>query len=78
MLVTVLGSKKFEFVVQTGDDVLLTTQLSLIVSLESSATDVESFFTFSQLLDLGLEGNEISLAVLMSLDFSSVSANDSN
>ena len=63
--------------VQTGDDVLLTTQLSLIVSLESSATDVESLFAFSQLLDLGLEGNEISLAVLMSLDFSSVSANDS-
>jgi hypothetical protein len=47
LLVTVLGPENLKLVVQTGDDILLTTQLCLVVSLESGATDIEGLFTFS-------------------------------
>ena len=55
LLVTVLGPENFKLVVQTGDDILLTTQLCLVVSLKSGATDIKGFFTFTKLLNLGLE-----------------------
>lgn len=41
--------------VQTGDDILLTAQLCLIVTLESGATDIEGLFAFPKLLNLSLE-----------------------
>lgn len=47
LLVTVLGPENLKLVVQTGDNVLLTAQLCLVVSLESGATDIKGLFTFS-------------------------------
>ena len=63
--------------VQTGDYILLTAQLCLVVSLKSGATDIESLLPLSQLLNLGLERDKISFTVLVGLDFRSISTNDS-
>ena len=77
LLVTVLGPENFKLVVQTGDDILLTTQLCLVVSLKSGATDIKGFFTFTKLLNLGLEWDEVSFTMLVRLDFRSIRTNDS-
>lgn len=55
LLLAVLAPENFKLVIQAGDHILLAAQLGLIVSLKGGAADIECFFTFSQLLDLGLE-----------------------
>lgn len=56
---------------------MLTVQLGLVVALECVKADFKRFFALTDVIDHSLEGHEISLVVLVRLNFSTIGVDNS-
>jgi hypothetical protein len=77
ILVFVLILKDLELVVQAGNDVLLTLNLSFVVTLQGCNAYVELLLAALQVLDMGLKVAEVTLKELVGLDLCPVGGDDS-